>query len=171
MPSVSPRTVKRQSRKLVPDLDFFTPLDENCIEPMPKKVAAKSKLSRREQRELDIEICFFEGLVRRAPAYVDALQILGDNYTRRGKFVDGLKVDEHLSKLRPDDPLVLYNLACSYALTKRYEQAVAALIRAIDRGYQDFRWIAKDPDLKGLRKHKLFKKVESKIHSAKIKIQ
>jgi tetratricopeptide (TPR) repeat protein len=138
---------------------------------MPKKAAARPKLTRREQRDLDVEICFFEGLIRRAPGYVEALQILGDTYTRRGKFVDGLKVDEHLSKLRPDDPLVLYNLACSYALTRRYEQAISALVRAIERGYHDFRWIAKDPDLKNLRKHKLFKKVEAKIHSAKIKIQ
>jgi len=139
---------------------------------MPKKAAAaKPKLTRREQRDLDVEIGFFEGLVSRDPSYVEALQILGDTYTRRGKFVDGLKVDEHLSKLRPDDPLVLYNLACSYALTRRHEQAISALIRAIDHGYADFRWIAKDPDLKALRKHKLFKKVEAKIHAAKIKIQ
>jgi Flp pilus assembly protein TadD len=138
---------------------------------MPKKAVAKPKLSRCEQRDLDVEIGFFEGLVRRDPRYVEALQILGDNYTRRGKFVDGLKVDEHLSKLRPEDPLVLYNLACSYALTKRIEQAVSALIRAIDRGYQDFRWIAKDPDLKSLRRHKLYAQVEAKIRSAKIRIQ
>lgn len=139
---------------------------------MPKKAAtAKPKLSRREQRDLDVEIGFFEGLIRRDPGYIEALQILGDSYTRRGKFVDGLKVDEHLSKLRPDDPLVLYNLACSYALTKRYEQAISALMRSIERGYTDFRWLVKDPDLKALRKHKLFKKVEAKIHAAKIKIQ
>src|SRR4030095_4267215 len=110
---------------------------------MPKKAAARPKLTRREQRDLDVEIGFFEGLIRRAPGYVAALQILGDTYTRRGKFVDGLKVDEHLSKLRPDDPLVLYNLACSYALTKRYEKAVAALSRANDRRCQDVPWIAK----------------------------
>ena len=138
---------------------------------MPKKADARPKLTRREQRDIDVEIGFLEGLVRRDPGYVEALQILGDSYTRRGKFVDGLKVDEHLSKLRPDDPLVLYNLACSYALTRRYEQAIAALIRAIERGYHDFRWLAKDPDLKRLRSHKLYKKVEAKINSVKVKIQ
>jgi tetratricopeptide (TPR) repeat protein len=138
---------------------------------MPKKAAARPRLNRREQRNLDIEIGFLEGLVQRDPAYVDALQLLGDNYTKRGKFVHGLKVDEHLSKLRPDDPLVLYNLACSYALTRRYEQAVGALLRAIENGYHDFKWIAKDPDLKQLRKHKLYSKVRAKISSAPIKVQ
>ena len=138
---------------------------------MPKKAAERSKLTRREQRDMDVEIGFLEGLVRRDPGYVEALQILGDSYTRRGKFVDGLKVDEHLSKLRPDDPLVLYNLACSYALTRRYEQAISALIRAIERGYHDFRWLAKDPDLKRLRSHKLYKKVEAKINPVKVRIQ
>lgn len=138
---------------------------------MPKTIAARPKLTRREQRDLDVEIGFFEGLVRRDPRYVEALQILGDNYTRRGKFVNGLEVDQHLSKLRPDDPLVQYNLACSYALTRRFEHAITALLRAIDCGYKDFRWIAKDPDLKAVRKHKLFKKVQAKIHSAKVKVQ
>ena len=56
----------------------------------------------REQQDLDLEIGFLEGLVRRNPTYVEALQILGDNYTRRGRYTEGLKVDERLSRLRPD---------------------------------------------------------------------
>ena len=138
---------------------------------MPKKSAARPKLSRRDLRDLDVEIGFLEGLVNRAPQYVEALQLLGDGYTRRGKFVEGLQVDEHLSKLRPNDPVVLYNLACSYALTRRYEHAVSALLRAIESGYHDFRWLLKDPDLKALRRDRLFKKVEAKISSTKIKVQ
>lgn len=112
-----------------------------------------------------------EGVIKRAPKYVDALQVLGDAYTRRGKFVDGLKIDEQLSALRPDDPTVLYNLACSYALTKRYEDAIAVLARAIDRGYNDFKWLLKDPDLAGLRQQPLFKTIQQKIRQVKIQVQ
>ena len=79
---------------------------------MPKKPQAR-KLSREDKRDLDVEIGFIEGVVRRDPEYVDALQILGDDYTRRGRFADGLTVDEQLARLRPHDPTVLYNLACS----------------------------------------------------------
>ena len=58
-----------------------------------------------------------EGLVRRDPNYVDALQMLGDHYTQRGRYPEGLKVDERLARLEPRNALVFYNLACSYSLT------------------------------------------------------
>ena len=132
---------------------------------MPKKPA--KKLSRREVRDLDVEISFLNGVVRRDPDFVEALQVLGDAYTKRGRFDAGLEVDEQLSKLCPDDPMVLYNLACSYALTKRHEPASDALMRAIDAGYSDFKWMLKDPDLESLRKHAAFEKILAKIKRAK----
>ena len=88
---------------------------------------SRKKLSREQERNLDIEIGFLEGVVRRDPTYIEALQVLGDVYTRRGRFDEGLKVDEQLSRLRPADALVHYNLACSYSLTEQFEAAAAAL--------------------------------------------
>ena len=134
---------------------------------MGKKVVSKKKLNRQQQQDLDIEIRFIEGIIQRDPHYVEALQILGDDYTRRGKFEHGLKIDEQLAQLRPDDATVLYNLACSYALTGQFELAVSAINRAIDQGYNDFKWLMKDPDLKKLRQDKRFKLIEQKVRSAK----
>src|SRR5688572_17808003 len=114
---------------------------------MPKKIASRSSLTRQEKRDLDIEIGFLEGLVHRDPAYIDALQLLGDDYTKRGKYVAGLRIDQKLAVLRPRDPLVFYNLACSLCLSGQYDEAADALERAIDLGYRDFRWLAEDPDL------------------------
>lgn len=137
---------------------------------MPKKPRS-GKLTRREQRDLDVEIGFLEGVIHRDPKYVEALQVLGDNYTRRGKFNEGMQIDETLSKLLPGDPTVLYNLACSYALTRRLEQAASALLRALERGYKDYKWLLKDPDLQNLRNHDLFKVIRARIRSAKVRIQ
>jgi len=134
---------------------------------MGKKVISKKKLSRQQQQDLDIEIGFIEGVVQRDPHYVEALQILGDDYTRCGYFEHGLKIDEQLAQLRPDDATVLYNLACSYALTGQFDLAIAGINRAIDRGYDDFKWLMKDPDLKKLRADKRFKTIEQKLQSAK----
>src|SRR6187455_3713047 len=78
---------------------------------MPKEAPVRKKLNRLEKRELDIEIGFLEGLIRRDPGYIDALQILGDDYTKRGKFTLGLKIDQRLAVLKPTDALVHYNLA------------------------------------------------------------
>jgi len=130
---------------------------------MPEKSCAKKKLTRDEERELDVKISFLEGVVKRDPGYVEALQILGDDYTRRGKFVAGLKVDEQLSQLRPADPLVQYNLACSYSLTGNFNQALAALEQALNLGYKDFKWLAQDPDLSDLRLHPLYKNIRAQV--------
>ncbi|HUR44445.1 MAG TPA: hypothetical protein VMZ27_01120 [Candidatus Saccharimonadales bacterium] len=138
---------------------------------MPKKASAKRKMTRQEVRDLDVEISFIKGVVRRDPKFVEALQVLGDDYTRRGNFKDGLKVDQQLAKLKPQDSTVLYNLACSYALIGRLDRATSALMKAIDQGYNDFRWLMRDPDLQKLRDEEgLFKKVREKVRSVKIRI-
>ena len=126
---------------------------------MPGKSSSKKKISREEARDLDVQIGFIEGLVRRDPGYVDALQLLGDNYTRRGRYVEGLEVDERLARLEPRNPLVLYNLACSYSLTDQFERGIQTLKQAIEFGYRDFTWLRRDPDLRKLRKHALFRQV------------
>ena len=53
---------------------------------MPELSSDRQPLSAKEKRELDIEIDFLSGLVERDPAYIEALQLLGDNYTKRGCF-------------------------------------------------------------------------------------
>ena len=137
---------------------------------MPQKSSARKRMTRRETRDLDVKIRFMEGVVRRAPEYVEALQLLGDHYTQRGEFEQGLKVDERLSHLEPANPLVFYNLACSYSLTGQVDRAASALEKALLLGYRDFKWLAKDPDLRTLRKHPLFRNIEDKIRRMKVKV-
>ena len=126
-------------------------------------------MKKSEQRDLDTRIQFMEGLVRRDPNYVDALQLLGDHYTQRGRLQEGLKVDERLARLQPTDPLVFYNLACSYSLTDQFDRATLALERAIQLGYRDFTWLARDPDLKKLRQQPVFNDIKAKIRQMKTK--
>jgi len=137
---------------------------------MPFKSSAIKKLSRASQRDLDAKIEFMEGLVRRDPDYVDALQLLGDHYTQRGRYADGLKVDERLAQLEPRSSLVFYNLACSYSLTEQFDRAAGALEKALQLGYRDFRWLARDPDLRQLRQHPIYRDIEAKIRRMKVKV-
>jgi tetratricopeptide (TPR) repeat protein len=136
---------------------------------MPAKNTAQKKLNRAEQRDLDTKIEFIEGLVRRDPDYVDALQILGDHYTQRGRITEGLQVDERLARLEPQNPMVFYNLACSYSLADEFDRAAAAIEKALQLGYRDFAWLAKDPDLKKLRAHTAFDDLKAKIRQLKTK--
>ena len=136
---------------------------------MPEKSSPKKKPSRVNQRELDTKIEFMAGLVRRDPDYVDALQLLGDHYTQRGLFNEGLQVDERLAHLEPQNPLVFYNLACSYSLTEHFDRAALALDKALELGYRDFNWLAKDPDMKKLRAHPAYEELREKIRALKSK--
>ena len=136
---------------------------------MPVKSSARKKMSRSEQRDLDVKIEFVEGLVRRDPGYVDALQLLGDHYTQRGRYAEGLKMDERLARLRPDDALVFYNLACSYSLTDQFDRAALALEKSLSLGYRDFKWLARDPDLHKLRQQPVFRDIQEKIRRMKVK--
>jgi tetratricopeptide (TPR) repeat protein len=138
---------------------------------MPVKSSARKKSSRANQRDLDTRIEFMEGLVRRDPDYVDALQLLGDHYTQRGRFTEGLKVDERLARLEPQSALVFYNLACSYSLTDQFDRAALALEKALQLGYRDFNWLAKDPDLKKLRQQPAYDEIKAKIRRMKIKVR
>lgn len=134
---------------------------------MPLKSSSRKRTSRASQRDLDTRIGFMEGIVRRDPDYVDALQLLGDHYTQRGRFSEGLDVDERLARLEPESPLVFYNLACSYSLTGQFDRAAFALEKALSLGYRDFSWLARDPDLKKFRQQPAYAEIKEQIRRMK----
>jgi tetratricopeptide (TPR) repeat protein len=115
------------------------------------------------KEDLDFEIKFFEGIANHDPDFIEALQILGDAYTKTGQWEKGLKIDERLARLCPDNSLVFYNLACSYSLLKQVEEALGALRQAVKLGYSDARWLTKDPDLDNLRRDDRFEKIRSDL--------
>jgi tetratricopeptide (TPR) repeat protein len=138
---------------------------------MPEKSSDKiKKLTRQEARELDVKIGFMEGLVRRDPQFVEALQLLGDHYTERGRYENSLKVDKQLSRLEPLNPLVFYNLACSYSLNNECDRAAAAIEKALSLGYRDFNRLARDPDLRQLREHPSYRGIQARIRKIKVKL-
>jgi tetratricopeptide (TPR) repeat protein len=112
-----------------------------------------------EQTQLDFEIEFFGGVLDRYPDFVDALRVQGNNLTLKGRFVDGLQIDKRLVQLRPNDPLVHYNLACSFALLKRNDLALKTLRRAVELGYRDFRYMREDRDLDAVRNDPRFRQL------------
>jgi len=106
---------------------------------------------KRHYEQTDFEIAFYEGVLRKRPQFVQALMNLGDLYTKKG-----LEIDRKLSALRPDDPLVFYNLACSYSLMNDVDASLTAIKHAIRCGYDDFKYLLHDQDLKNLFKDDRF---------------
>jgi tetratricopeptide (TPR) repeat protein len=112
-----------------------------------------------DQSQLDFELEFFSGILERRPDYVDVLRVMGNNLTLKGRFAQGLQIDKRLIQLRPADPLAHYNLACSYALLKRTDQAIKTLRRAVELGYRDFRYMREDRDLESIRHDPRFRQL------------
>ena len=81
---------------------------------------------------------------------------LGEIYTKKGLYEKGLKIDKKLSKLRPDNPVIHYNLACSLSLMGDIANSFKAIKRAISLGYNDFSFMHNDPDLSNLRRYERF---------------
>lgn len=102
------------------------------------------------------EIKFFEDVLKADPCEEGSLIMLGHIYTRQGKYEQGLDMDQRIVRLRPDDPVAFYNLACSLSLVGRIDEAFNALEQAVRRGYEDAQHLLEDPDLARLREDERF---------------
>lgn len=117
------------------------------------------------QMQLDFEIDFFRSVLERYPEYLDVLRVLGNSLTRRGRVREGLEIDKRLLRLRPLDPLVHYNLACSFALLQQVEPALKALRRALELGYDDFPYLRQDADLDAIRQDPRFRQIVAEFET------
>ena len=122
-------------------------------------------MKRRKRKTMEMK--FYEDILRQRPDFVHALESLGNAYTRGGFYQEGLEVDKRLLLLKPEDPIVYYNLACSLSLLGDVDKAFKALKRAIVFGYDDYDYILKDSDLENLRNHQSFKGIFAKMKAAK----
>ena len=122
---------------------------------------------KKEIDDANFEIQFYEGILERSPCFIEVLGALGDRYTRNGFYQQGLVMDERLYQLRPDDPVVLYNLACSYSLLDDKDKALRAIKQAVHCGYDDFEHLEADKDLDNLRGDRRFTRYFERIKGRK----
>ncbi|MDB5351650.1 MAG: hypothetical protein JWN86_2897 [Planctomycetota bacterium] len=120
----------------------------------------------REQSQLDFELEFLGRVLERDPYHVAALRVHANNLATRGQSARALQMDRRLVRLQPDRPIPWYNLACSYAVLGMIDPAFAALQRSIDLGYHWLDHMARDPDLKSLRRDPRFARLLRRVLSA-----
>lgn len=137
------------------DESFASKSSESALSP-----EAKRQLGAESQLDFDLE--FYESILRRAPRYVDVLRCQGELLNRKGLHDRALAVDQRLAELLPNDCVVQYNLACSLALLGRRREAIKALRKALEQGYNDFDYLHADSDLDVLRSEPAFKRLLQK---------
>ncbi|MEP6905017.1 MAG: tetratricopeptide repeat protein, partial [Gemmatimonadales bacterium] len=59
----------------------------------------------------------------------------------------------------PDDPMLLYNVACTYAQLDKTDDALDCLESAVDKGYGDKEWTEHDSDFDSIRDTPRFKTI------------
>jgi adenylate cyclase len=76
-----------------------------------------------------------------------------------GKLPQGEQWAERALAIRPDDPMLLYNVGCVFSLLGQVEPAIECLEKAASNGLTQKGWYEHDSNLDPLRKHPRFQEL------------
>jgi tetratricopeptide (TPR) repeat protein len=85
------------------------------------------------------------------PDSAETLVNLSTTYLRMELYDSAHDTLKQLAEKSPSNPLLFYNLACYYSLTRQAESSLAALQQAVTAGYKNKKEIQTDPDLANVR--------------------
>ncbi|MEM8882945.1 MAG: tetratricopeptide repeat protein [Planctomycetota bacterium] len=116
-----------------------------------------------EMAGIRFQIGIFEEALERNPHDAESLRFLAHAYGQMERFEDRLAADQKLVELAPQDPRAHYNLACSFALAGRTDDAIEALEHACLLGFRDAVLLRKDHELDALREDPRFLAIAARI--------
>jgi TolB-like protein/Tfp pilus assembly protein PilF len=120
------------------DYNVYAPI-LNALGALAKKEAQSNLLIRAVQA--------FEAHLREVPEDARARSLLASYYAETGRLEDARREAAMAMTLRPNEPLILYNAACTFCLMNLKAEALDALGKAWRVGYRDSDWVWRDPDL------------------------
>ena len=86
--------------------------------------------------------------------------ILGSqSFGRLGETDRAVELVNRARAIDPGDPMLLYNVACTYAILKRTDDALDSLESAVDKGYGYKEWLEHDDDFASIRDTPRFKAI------------
>jgi non-specific serine/threonine protein kinase len=88
-----------------------------------------------------------EDQVIKVPEDARARSLLAVLYAQLNRPDDSVREMEFAATLRPTDPTLAYNCACTYCQLGMKTEALESLRKAWQLGYRDAEWVRKDPDL------------------------
>ena len=93
------------------------------------------------------------------PDNVRAYNLGATTLAKLGNVPRALEFARKSLSIEPEDPLVLYNVACLHALIDMREEALGYLERAVKNGFGHMESMANDPDLDSIRKTPWFQAI------------
>jgi non-specific serine/threonine protein kinase len=93
------------------------------------------------------QILTLENHLRSVPEDARARVLLAGEYASSGRREDATREANLAVALRPNDAIVLYNLACTFCIMEKKPEALDAIRKAWNAGFKDSDWARRDPDL------------------------
>jgi Flp pilus assembly protein TadD len=112
----------------------------------------------------------WEVIERHLELYPDDVRALYLGATTADQMGDkelGRQMAERALAAGPDDPSVLYNVACYYATQKDAEATLRTLEAAVDHGFGHYEWAEHDSDLAFIRSSPRFQKLMQRMREAR----
>lgn len=95
--------------------------------------------------------------LERNPDDARALYLGATGLVELGKREQGLEWAKRALAMDPDDPMILYNVACVYSVARELDRALDCLEKSVAGGMAHMEWIEHDSDLDPLREQPRFK--------------
>jgi tetratricopeptide (TPR) repeat protein len=83
----------------------------------------------------------------KVPEDARARVLLAGDYASMNRADDAMREANMAMALRPNDALVMYNVACCFCELGKKDEGLSALRKAYDAGFRDSDWTRRDPDL------------------------
>jgi serine/threonine protein kinase/Tfp pilus assembly protein PilF len=99
----------------------------------------------RNARQQRVQV--LETHLAKVPEDARARVLLSNDYGIMGRIDEAVREANLAMSLRPNDALVLYNIACTFCGLSKKEEAMSALRKAWENGFRDADWARRDPDL------------------------
>ncbi len=132
--------------------------DYNCYIPINNALGALGKEEALRNTRLR-QAAALENHLKKVPEDARARILLAGGYAQMDRPEDALREASFAVALRSNEATVLYNAACVFCLLKRKQEALDALRKAWDAGFQDANWARRDPDLAVLKGEPEFEKL------------
>jgi non-specific serine/threonine protein kinase len=120
------------------DYNIYVPI-LNALRAMGKMDALRNMNMRRAEA-LEVHL-------KEVPDDARARMQLSITFAALDRAEDAMREANFAMMLRPNEPTVLYNAACTFCMLNRKAEALDAVRKAWDAGFKDAVWARRDPDL------------------------
>jgi adenylate cyclase len=104
-----------------------------------------------------------EARLKMNPDDARALYMGANGLVALGKTDQGLEWARQAIAIDPDEPMLLYNVACIQSLAERYDEALDSLEKAVESGLTQKGWLLHDSNLDPIRSNPRFKRLLKRL--------